>query len=196
MLTVAPGARTALLSLPCADGDSDTAQPAFTQGPGQPTFWNQTYNDSRAPPTMLNITIPAHFGENTMQVIGLRTGPTWTEVLVPTGVATVIPCLTQGLQGSVCRNAFPLLTLQKRAISKCSGAPAPNPHQAPSPRGLEISRVTSAWKCVRLSNSSYTKAFFCQPLHYSTRPSSCACPGRVGWGQLRPPPDAQREECR
>lgn len=107
---------------------------------------------------MLNSTIPAQFGENTMQVTGLRTGPTRTEVSVPTGVATAIPCFTQGLQGSVCRNAFPLLTLQKRAISTCSGAPAPNPHQAPSPRGLEeISRVTSAWRCVRLSNSSYTE---------------------------------------
>lgn len=158
MLTVAPGAGTELLSLPCADGDSDTAEPVLTRGPGQPTFWNQTNNDLGAPPTVLNITIPAQCEENTMRVIGLRRGPTRTEGSVPTGAATAIPRFTQGLQGSVCGNAFPLLTLQKRAISKCWGALAPNPHQAPSPRGLEeIPRVTSAWRCVRLSSSSYTE---------------------------------------
>lgn len=133
MLTVAPGAGTELLSLPCADGDSDTAEPVLTRGPGQPTFWNQTNNDSGAPPTVLHITIPAQCEENTMRVIGPRRGPTRTEGSVPTGAATAIPRFTQGLQGSVCGNAFPLLTLQKRAISKCWGALAPNPHQAPNP---------------------------------------------------------------
>lgn len=76
-LTVAPGARTGLLGLPCADGDSDTAESVFSRaGPREPTFWNQTYSDSRAPPATLNVIIPAQRWENTMQVIVLRTGPT------------------------------------------------------------------------------------------------------------------------
>lgn len=64
---------------------------------------------SEAPPTMLNIQIPAKIWKNTMQVIRLRTVPTRTEGPVPMDLATAMPSFTQGPQGSVCRNAFPLL---------------------------------------------------------------------------------------
>lgn len=60
-------------------------------------------------PPILNIKISAQFWKNTMHVIGLRTVPTGTEVSVPMDMTTARPCFTRGFQGSVCRNAFPLL---------------------------------------------------------------------------------------
>lgn len=123
---------------------------------------------------MPNIKIPAQFWENTMEVIGLRPVPTRTEVSVPMDSATAMPCFTRGLQGSVCRNAFPLLlTLQKLVISR---ALAPNPHQAAPLLGLEeIARVISAWCRLRPSNSRCTELGgrpFYQPLPCSASPAA------------------------
>lgn len=60
---------------------------------------------------MVNIKIPVKFCKNTMQVIRLRTDPIRIGVPFPMDFATAMPCFTPGVQGIVCRNAFPLLSI-------------------------------------------------------------------------------------
>lgn len=59
--------------------------------------------------------------------------------------------------------------------------------------------MTSAWRCVWLSNPSYTeqgRGLFLSASPWFHQTQQLCMSRQSGAGQLGPPPDAQREECR